>query len=74
MKTSLERRLEVLEHQGQQTNPANDEEQELLGIIIEDYYTGRESQLTPEQEQMLRDTEQWYQDEGLCGLLEAADP
>jgi hypothetical protein len=74
MKPNLEKRLETLEaSQKGQTKTVDDPERELLDIILVDYYTGRESQLTPEQEQMLRDTEQWYRDEGLWDLYFGAD-
>ena len=72
---SLNRRLANLEAgQGGQTAAANGPEDELTQILIEAYYNGQEPQLTPAQEQMLKDTVQWYRDEGLDYLLEGMGP
>ncbi len=73
MRPGLNRRLEALEAgQSGQTEATVDPEDELTRIIIEAYYSGQEPQLTPEHEQMLKDTVQWYRDEGLYYLLEGA--
>lgn len=72
---SLNRRLEILEAgQGGQTEAANGPEDELTQVIVEAYYTGKKLQFTPEQEQMLKGTVQWYRDEGLYYPLEGAAP
>lgn len=75
MRPDLTRRLEALEvGRGGQTEAADDPELELTRIIIEAYYSGQEPLLTPKQERMLRDTVQWFRDEGLYYLLQGDDP
>ena len=58
---------------GCRTDATDDPELALTNILIEAYYNGREPKLTPEQEQMLRDTLQWFRDEGLWDLYFGAD-
>lgn len=75
MKHTIEKRLAALEAgQGGQTESVNDPEGGLTRILIEAYYNDQEPQLTPEQEQMLKDTVQWYRNEGLDYLLDGVDP
>lgn len=42
--------------------------------VLAAHYDGQEIQLMPEQEQMLRDTEKWFRDEGLYCMLQGDDP
>lgn len=70
MKHNLEKRLESLEARTKPPDSADTQQElDLMEKVLAAHYDGQELQLTPEQEQMLRDTIQWYRDEGLYYLL-----
>jgi len=74
MRPSLIKRLESLEaDRGGQIETMPDQEQALLDILIEAYYSGQDPQLTPAQEQMLADTERCFRDAGLWDLYFGPD-
>lgn len=65
MKRDLERRVAALEAGQGHTDAIDDPDLELTRIMVGAYYNDLEPQLTPEQEQMLKDTEKWFQNGGL---------
>lgn len=72
---SLIKRIERLEaDRGELMGAQEDPEDKLMRILLEGYYSDQDPQLTPEQEQMLEATVQWYHDNGLDYLLEGATP
>jgi hypothetical protein len=67
MAHNIEKRLSALEGARGQSEPPNEAEEELMRILLEDYYSGEESKLvlTPAQTKMMEESKKWFVDNGL---------